>query len=64
MKVLIKSKFEEKENLKKKGNLIHEVLLFVIIFIISPYKRNTIRTSLFQQFDRLIWLELVEDSQT
>ena len=31
---------------------------------ISPYQRNTIQTSLFKLFDKLIRLELVEDSHT
>ena len=41
-------------------------MIFVIFFIaiISPYERNTLQTLLFKPFDKMIPLQLVEDSQT
>ena len=38
--------------------------LFFFLSLISPYQRNTIQMLLFELFDKLIRLELAEDSQT
>ena len=38
--------------------------LILFIFLLFHYTKNTIQTLLFKLFDKLIRLELVEDSQT
>ena len=37
------------------------IIIIIIIAIILSYQRNTIKTLLFELFDKLIRLELVED---
>ena len=37
------------------------IIIIIIIVIILSYQRNTIKTLLFELFDKLIRLELVED---
>ena len=44
--------------------IIAIIIIIIIIIIISPYQRNSIQTLLFKLFDKLIRLEIVEDSQT
>ena len=41
-----------------------DLLKLFFIAIISPYERNTLQTLLFKPFDKMIPLQLVEDSQT
>ena len=42
-------------------NIIIIIIIIIIIVIILSYQRNTIKTLLFELFDKLIRLELVED---
>ena len=41
--------------------IINIIIIIIIIVIILSYQRNTIKTLLFELFDKLIRLELVED---
>ena len=54
--------FIKKGSFPAKTGTMYFVIFFFLFVIISPYQRNTIQTLLFKLFDKLIRLELVEDS--